>query len=89
MKTRKGDFNNDGTRAVAPVAVEAPVSEADNDPDNDYLALTVAELRVRADIQGIEISRKATKSDIIAALEDDGGNGFTFPTTGYTSESNT
>ncbi len=90
-KTVRGQFNDDGSPALKPVAVEAQVSVVDNDPDpanepalND---LTVAELLVRADIAGIEFYGKAPrKAEIIEALEaedENGGDGFAAGAKGF------
>ncbi len=90
-KTVIGQFNDDGSPAPKPVAVEAPVSESDNDPtigdvvNEDLSALTVQELRVRGDIAGIAFDGKPRKAEIIEALEaaesaEDGGDGYSIIT---------
>ena len=77
-KTVKYQFLDDGSPAPKPVAVEAPVSEADNDPETveaeDLSELTVAELRVRADIAGVDVDG-LLKAEIIDALEAENGSG--------------
>ena len=58
-KTVKYQFLDDGSPAPKPVAVEAPVSEADTEPETveaeDLSERTVAELRVRADRAGVHV----------------------------------
>lgn len=86
MKTRKGQYNEDGSSAVKPVVVEAPVvvepepeppktsglgeaPESFDDGLEDLLSLTVTELKELADEEGVQLSKKATKSDIIAVIQ--------------------
>ena len=97
-KTVKYQFNDDGSPAPRPVAVAAPVSEADNDPaedePEDLTVFTVADLRERAENSGISTGGML-KAEIIDALEDDededdsGGDGYSTGTAtdyGSTSE---